>query len=270
MRKYRVTNFTGAPTVYRALRAAGISGEGLSLRACSSAGEPLNPDVISWAQSALGVPILDQYGQTELGMVVINHQAESVHRPLKPGSMGVPVPGYRAVIADRDRGELGPAEHGEVAIDVQRSPLYWFRGYWHEPEWTAARFAADGRLYMTGDTARRDADGYFFFSSRADDLITSSGYRIGPFEVESSLMTHPAVAEVAAVGKPDALRGEVVQAFVVLRPGHQPSDELASELGDYVKSRLAAHAYPRDVQFVAELPKTPSGKVQRFLLRDRR
>jgi acetyl-CoA synthetase len=125
-----------------------------------------------------------------------------------------------------------------------------------------------GRLYLTGDAASMDADGYVFFSSRADDVISSAGYRIGPFEVESSLMAHPAVAEAACVGKPDALRGEVVKAFVVLRPGQEPSDRLAAELSEFVKAQLSAHAYPREVEFIAQLPKTPSGKVQRFQLRE--
>ena len=268
--KYGVTNLAAAPTVYRVLRASGIQPTGLRLRAAASAGEPLNPDVISWAEQALGVTILDQYGQTELGMAVINPRRADLIRPIKPGSMGQAMPGFRVLVVDPDGHELGPGEVGELAVDVPASPLCWFQGYWRDPEWTARRFVDGGRLYLTGDAASMDADGSVFFSSRADDVISSAGYRIGPFEVESSLMAHPAVAEAACVGKPDALRGEVVKAFVVLRPGQAPSDELAAELREFVKARLSAHAYPREVVFIEQLPKTPSGKVQRFLLRESR
>jgi acetyl-CoA synthetase len=266
IRRYGVTNLAAAPTVYRAMRASGEKPDGLRLRVASSAGEPLNPDVIGWAERELGVPIHDQYGQTELGMVVINSQRSDLRRPLKPGSMGQAMPGFRAVILDGEGNELGPRVHGDIAIDRERSPLMWFRRYWQEPEWTAKRFVNE-RYYITGDAAEQDADGYVFFSARADDVITSAGYRIGPFEVESTLMTHAAVAEAAVVGKPDDLRGEVVKAYVVLKPGQAASDELAAELTELVKRRLSAHAYPREVEFVAELPKTPSGKIQRFLLR---
>jgi acetyl-CoA synthetase len=267
LRRYRVTNFAAAPTVYRALRASGPVPEGLRLRTASSAGEPLNPDVITWAEQELGVPIHDQYGQSELGMVIVNCHREDLRRPLKAASMGQAMPGFRAAVVDEQGRELPPGTLGEVAIDASRSPLFWFGGYWRAPEWTARRFRSG--YYLTGDAGVADRDGCFFFSSRADDVITSAGYRIGPFEVESSLMAHPAVAEAAAVGKPDQLRGEVVKAYVVLRAGQQASDELAAELGEFVKRRLSAHAYPREVEFVAELPKTPSGKVQRFLLRTR-
>lgn len=264
--KYGVTNFAAAPTVYRAMRAAGVGaapGEPAEgLRVTSSAGEPLYPDVISWAEASLGIPIHDHYGQTELGMVVCNHHAPSLHRPLRPGSMGRPMPGLRAVIVDADSREVEAGRDGQIAIDTTESPLYWFWGYYKDAE----RFGA-GRYYLTRDAASRDADGYFFFSGCADDIIKSSGYRIGPFEVESALVGHPAVAEAAVVGKPDALRGEVVKAFVVLRPGHVATEELGAELGQFVKTRLAAHAYPREVAFVDQLPKTPSGKVQRYLLR---
>jgi acetyl-CoA synthetase len=267
MAKYRVTNLTAAPTFYRALRAAGSPSVELWLRACSSAGEPLNPDVIAWGERALGVSIHDQYGQTELGMVAVNPQRADLTRGIKPGSMGPAFPGFRVVVVDAQGRELAQGETGELGIDVPRSPLYWFRGYWHAPEWTARRFMDDGRVYLTGDAASMDGDGYVFFSSRADDVITSAGHRIGPFEIESSLITHSAVAEAAAIGIPDELRGEVVKAFVVLKPGQASSAALAAELGEWVKSRLSAHAYPRAVEFVDQLPKTPSGKVQRYLLR---
>src|SRR5262245_42772793 len=267
--KQGVTNLAAAPTVYRALRAAGQPEPGVSLRlrAASSAGEPLNPDVVAWSEAALGVPIHDQYGQTEHGMVVNNHHAPGQAGEIRPGSMGQAMPGFRPVVVDAEGRELGPGQEGQLAIDWPASPLYWFRGYYKDPERTAERFTPDGRYYLTGDAASVDTDGYVFFSGRSDDLITSAGYRIGPFEVESPLIGHPAVAEAAAVGKPDALRGEVVKAFVVLKPGHAGSDELAAELSQFVKANLSAHAYPREIEFVAALPKTPSGKIQRFMLR---
>jgi acetyl-CoA synthetase len=268
MRRYGVTNLAAAPTAYRALRASGIETGDLPLRALGSAGEPLNPDVIAWAVEHLGGPIHDQYGQTEHGMFVINCRRDDLREPLKPGSMGHSMPGFRAVVIDPDGRELGAGEQGEVAIDTSASPLYWFRGYWQAPDASRERLVANGRYCLTGDAAALDGDGYFFFSSRADDVISSAGYRIGPFEVESSLMGHPAVGEAAVIGVPDQLRGEVVKAFVVLRPGHEPSDELAAELREFVRQRLSKHAYPREVAFVSELPKTPSGKVQRYLLRE--
>jgi acetyl-CoA synthetase len=182
--------------------------------------------------------------------------------------MGHAVPGYRAVVVDDSHGEAAPGQEGQIAIDTTRSPLYWFRGYYNEPARTAERFGA-GRYYLTGDTASCDAEGYVYFSGRADDIINSAGYRIGPFEVESALLGHPAVAEAAVIGMPDELRGQVVKAFVVLRAGHVASETLAGELSQFVKTRLSAHAYPREVAFVDQLPKTPSGKIQRFVLRAR-
>jgi acetyl-CoA synthetase len=268
MRAHSVTNFAAAPTVYRAMRAAGIrdARDGLHLRVLSSAGEPLNPDVIAWAEQALGVPIHDHYGQTENAMMVINHHAPALRRPLRPGSMGLEMPGFHAVIVDDEGHELGPGQEGQIGLDIARSPLYWFRGYYKAREWSDKRIIG-GRYYLSGDAASRDADSFFYFTGRTDDIISSGGYRIGPFEVESALMQHPAVAEAAAVGKPDDLRGEIVTAFVVLKAGHTASDELAADLSQFVKANLSAHAYPRAITFVGQLPKTPSGKVQRFLLR---
>jgi acetyl-CoA synthetase len=262
-----VTNFAAAPTVYRAMRAAGDADlrDGLHLRVLSSAGEPLNPDVIAWAERTLGVPIYDHYGQTENAMLVINHHAPALRRPLRPGSMGVQMPGFRAVIVDDEGYELGPGQEGQIGLDIAQSPLYWFQGYYKARERSDQRII--GSYYLTGDAASRDADNYFYFSGRTDDIITSAGYRIGPFEVESALMQHPAVAEAAVVGTPDALRGEAVAAFVVLKPGHAASGELGTDLSQFVKTNLSAHAYPRTISFVDQLPKTPSGKVQRFLLR---
>jgi acetyl-CoA synthetase len=267
---FAVTNFAAAPTVYRALRNAGAVPQGLTLRACSSAGEPLNADLVTWARGALGVPIHDQYGQTELGMVAINAHAPAATAPLRPGSMGHAMPGFSiAILAESSDDIVATGEPGRVAVDLHASPLMWFETYADAPERTAERFIGD-RWYLTGDAGRMDADGYVFFSSRDDDVIIMAGYRIGPFEIESVLLEHPAVAESAVVGVPDDLRGEVVEAFVVLRPGIEATDALATDLQQHVKTGFAAHAYPRRVHFVPDLPKTPSGKIQRFVLRESR
>jgi len=270
--RFKVTNFAAAPTAYRALRAAGAdTPEGLALRCLSSAGEPLDPDTLDWAREALGVEIRDHYGQTELGMVVANGWHPEIRRPLKAGSMGTLMPGWTVEVLREDSEEIAPAgEPGRVAIDIPNSPAMPFTGYHEAPERTAERIPGTGRWYITGDTASRDGDGYFFFSSRDDDVIIMGGYRIGPFEVESVLVGYPDVAEAAVVGVPDELRGEVIEAFVTLHPGVDASGALAAELQQHVKTRFAAHAYPRVVHFVDALPRTPSGKVQRFVLRDRR
>jgi acetyl-CoA synthetase len=243
--------------VYRALSKSGAI-EGFSLRHASSAGEPLTPDVIAWATDALGTEVRDHYGQTEHGMFINNHWAPEVRRPLIPGSMGQPMPGFTTGIVD-----------GQSAIDVSASPALWFTGYLDDPEKTAARFTEDGRWYLTGDTGRVDENGNYFFSARDDDVIIMAGYRIGPFDVESVLITHPSVIDVAVVGRPDELRGEVLEAFVVLADGVIGDDALEAELQQLVKTGFAAHAYPRSVHFVDALPKTPSGKIQRFVLRQR-
>ncbi|MFJ9005448.1 AMP-binding protein [Streptomyces canus] len=272
MRDFGVSNFAAAPTVYRSLRSAPEPvPDGLRLRAASSAGEPLTPEVITWAEQTLGVPVRDHYGQTEHGMVIVNGWADAVRSPIRPGSMGRPLPGWSAEVLHDERDEPAPAgTAGRVAIKVADSPLMWFSGYAGAPEKTAERFTADGQWYLTGDAGARDEDGYFYFSARDDDVIIMAGYRIGPFDVESVLLQHELVTDVAAVGVPDALRGEVLEAFVVLRAGAVGDDALAKELQQLVKSRFAAHAYPRAVHFTDRLPKTPSGKIQRFLLRKQR
>jgi acetyl-CoA synthetase len=272
LKAYNVTNLAAAPTVYRALRADGPHpAEGLSLRVCSSAGEPLNPELIAWAEGQLGVAIRDQYGQTELGMVIVNCWHPDVQEYLKPGSMGRPMPGFSAAVLEEGDDKIASAGvMGRVALDVSASPLMWFTGYADDPDRTAERFSSDGRWYISGDAASVDAAGSFFFSSREDDVIIMAGYRIGPFEVESALVSHPDVADAAVIGVPDELRGEVVEAYVVLRQGVEPSDGLVADLKQHVKTRYAAHAYPRQIHVVKELPKTPSGKMQRFKLRDRR
>ncbi|WP_236792164.1 AMP-binding protein [Amycolatopsis sp. GM8] len=268
--EYGVTNFAAAPTVFRALRASTGAHGALALRRVSSAGEPLNPDVVEWSRRELGVAIHDHYGQTELGMVLGNHHHPAVPGEIKPGSMGQSLPGWTAEVLANDRDVvLGAGRLGRLAIDVAASPLMWFDGYLDRPEATAERFSADRRWYLTGDLAQRDEEGFFFFSSRDDDLIIMAGYRIGPFDIESVLISHPLVAEAACVAAADDLRGEVIEAFVVLRAAAEPSGDLAEDLQELVRNRYGAHAYPRRVHFVADLPKTPSGKVQRAELRNR-
>jgi acetyl-CoA synthetase len=252
---FGVTNFAGAPTVYRALSKSQTIG-GFCLRRASSAGEPLTPDVIDWAREALGTEVHDHYGQTEHGMFINNHWHDDLREPVVPGSIGVPMPGFATGIVD-----------GQIAIDVQHSPLMFFSGYLDAPDRPDTHLTPDGRWYLTGDIGRIDPDGRFYFTARDDDVIIMAGYRIGPFDVESVLIAHPSVVDVAVVGRPDALRGEVLEAFVVVAPGVQPSDDLGRELKQLVKTNFAAHAYPRTVHFVQALPKTPSGKIQRHRLR---
>jgi acetyl-CoA synthetase len=264
IKEYGVTNLAGSPTAFRLFIAAGpealapIAGQ---LRVVSSAGEALNPEVGRWFRANLQVPIHDHYGQTELGMVVCNHHALS--HPMAPGSAGFQSPGHRVVVLDEQDRELGPHVPGVLALDAQASPLLWFAGYEGRPE------SKPERYYRSGDIVELNADGGLSFVGRADDVITSSGYRIGPFDVESALVEHEAVVEAAVIGKPDPDRTEIVKAFVVLAPGQAPSAELSTNLQLWVKTRLSAHAYPREIEFLETLPKTPSGKVQRFLLRAR-
>jgi acetyl-CoA synthetase len=263
IKEHGITNLGGSPTAYRLLIAAGpeaaaaVKGQ---LRAVASAGEPLNPEVIRWFAEHLAVTVHDQYGQTELGMVVNNHHR--LRHPVHPGSAGFAMPGFRVAVLDDSGKELVPNIPGELAIDLEKSPLNWFGGYYQAPTPAMA-----GGYYRTGDTVELEPNGAISFVGRADDVITSSGYRIGPFDVESALIEHQSVVEAAAVGKPDPERTEIVKAFVVLKPGFAPTPALADELQQHVKRRLSAHAYPREIEFVEALPKTPSGKVQRFLLR---
>lgn len=274
---FHVTNFAAAPTVYRTMRAkADIAPADVTLRRASAAGEPLTPEVIDWSVGQFGVEVRDQYGQTEHGMFIINPWHDALREDVRPGSMGVPLPGWSCTVLAADADVPAPAgELGRVAIDVPASPLMWFTGYHEAPEKTAERFSADGRWYYTGDAAKLDEDGHFYFSSRDDDVIIMSGYRIGPFDVESVLAQHPDVLESAVIGVPDDLAGEVLEAYVVLREGVLPDgvfddDDKVSELQKWVKTEFAAHAFPRKIHFARELPKTPSGKIQRFLLRKER
>lgn len=261
--KYQINNLTGSPTVYRMLMAGGADLLPLlknSLRVVSSAGEPLNPEVIRWFASKLDVVVHDHYGQTELGMVLCNHHA-LVHT-IHMGAAGYASPGHRVVVLDDEQNELAPGIPGELAVDLDASPLCWFQGYKGMDT-----DAFKGKYYLTGDTVELNEDGSISFVGRADDVIVTSGYRVGPFEVESALVEHEAVMEAAVVGKPDAKRGEIIKAVVVLNADYKACTELQEALQDHVKVRLAAHAFPREVEFVDSLPKTPSGKVQRFILR---
>lgn len=264
---FGVTNLAAAPTVYRALRADGPAPVRVRLRRASSAGEPLTPEVVSWATEALGVTVRDHYGQTEHGMVICNawHDDLSVDTPA--GSMGRSLPGWACTVLADDAATVAPiGELGRIAVDTAHSPFLWFLGYLDAPERTAQRYTLDGRWYLTGDAGSQDADGFFYFSARDDDVVIMAGYRIGPFEVESVLLLDEQVAEAAVVGVPDELRGQALEAFVVARDGSAGPD-LAARLQSLVKRKFAAHAYPRRVHFVDSLPKTPSGKVQRYLLR---
>ncbi|WP_355662136.1 AMP-binding protein [Halomonas salifodinae] len=263
MRRHGITNFAAAPTAYRLMKASGIfdeAAEQLSLRVASSAGEPLNTEVVGWVERALGCPVMDHYGQTETGMTCCNHHA--LAHPKHVGGMGVPMPGYRLAILDAEYRELPDGEPGVLAVDIARSPAFFFPGY----TWQEKHPFAEG-YYLTGDVVIRNADGSFQFAGRDDDIITTAGYRVGPADVENSVLTHPAVAESAAVGKPDEIRGEIIKSFVVLREGHEPSEALADEIRQRVRERLSTHAFPREIEFVETLPKTPSGKIQRFKLR---
>lgn len=266
-----VTNMTAAPTVYRSLRNRfpTVPSKG-HLRRLSSAGEPLTPEVNVWANAQLGLDVRDHFGQTEVGMVFANAHHPTIGQDVVRGSMGYPLPGWEAVvIGEDDANEKPVGEVGRVAIDVEHSPAMTFQSY-QDPSKTASRFAGDDRYYLLGDLGHRDAAGAFHFASRDDDVIIMAGYRIGPFEIESMLSEHPAVAESAAIAAPDADRGEVLEAYVVLATGLEASAELERELQNFVKTNYAAHAYPRVVHFVTELPKTPSGKIQRFVLREQR
>jgi acetyl-CoA synthetase/medium-chain acyl-CoA synthetase len=231
------------------------------LRECVSAGEPLNPEVIRAWQQATGLSIRDGYGQTETILLVANFPG----MPVKPGSMGLPMPGHEVCVIDAQGAAAPPGEVGDIAL--RGDPPSLFRGYWKDPE--ASARCRRGDWYLTGDRAFRDEDGYFWFVGRDDDVIISAGYRIGPFEVESALVEHPDVLEAAAVAAPDADRGALVKAYVVLRPGVRADAALALRLQQHVKQVTAPYKYPRQIEFVDALPKTVSGKIRRVELRAR-
>jgi acetyl-CoA synthetase/medium-chain acyl-CoA synthetase len=229
-----------------------------------SAGEPLNAEVIETWKRATGLTIYEGYGQTETVVLIANCLARGDE--VRPGSMGWPTSGYDVALLDDDLRAVPNDVEGEIAVRVApRRPLGLFREYWHSPKENAARFQGD--WYLTADRATRDAEGRYWFVGRSDDVIKSAGYRIGPFEVESALIEHPAVIEAAVVARPDAMRGAIVKAFVVLRREISPSEALACELQEHCKRVTAPYKYPREIEFVAELPKTISGKIRRVELR---
>ena len=273
-----VTVWYTAPTALRMLMKAGgerAAGHDLSaLRFIASVGEPLNPEAVVWGQDVLGLPVHDNWWQTETGgIMVANYPAMDI----RPGSMGRPLPGIEAALVARDADGKAVIEDGQAVLVEEPDTMGelalrpgWpsmFRGYLNEEERYRRCFA--GGWYLTGDLAKRDGDGYFWFVGRGDDVIKSSGHLIGPFEVESCLMEHPAVAEAGVIGVPDPVAGEVVKAFVELRPGHEPSEELQLDIIGFARKRLGAAVAPRLLDFTATLPKTRSGKILRRLLKAR-
>jgi acetyl-CoA synthetase len=279
LRDQKVTVWYTAPTAVRMMMRGGAAAarkyDTRSLRFIASVGEPLNPEAVLWGQEALGLPIHDNWWQTETGGIMIANYASM---DIRPGSMGRPLPGIDAAIVRRIEGR-GDGAAGSAAVEVIEEPGVegelairrgWpsmFRGYLHEEARYAKCFA--GEWYLTGDLARRDADGYFWFVGRADDVIKSAGHLIGPFEVESALLEHPAVAEAGVIGKPDPIAMEIVKAFVSLKPGFSPDDALAKELVGFARTRLGAAVAPKEITFLPSLPRTRSGKIMRRLLKAR-
>jgi acetyl-CoA synthetase len=271
LQEQKVTVWYTAPTAVRMMMKAGAAVArkyDLSrLRFIASVGEPLNPEAVVWGQEAFGLPIHDNWWQTETGGIMVANYASM---PIRPGSMGKPLPGVEAAIVERHRdGSVEvldqPGREGELALRPGWPSM--FRGYLEEEERYRKCFA--GGWYLTGDLARRDADGYFWFVGRADDVIKSAGHLIGPFEVESVLMEHPAVAEAGVIGKPDPVIGEAVKAFVSLKSGYEPSDPLRRDLLALARSRLGPAVAPREIDFRDSVPKTRSGKIMRRLLKAR-
>jgi len=235
----------------------------IDLRSVMSAGESVGTTVIEWAREQLGVTINEMFGQTEINYVVGNCQAAW---PVKPGSIGRPYPGHRVAIIDETGSEVKPGELGEIAVHRVGDPVF-FLEYWQNPQATRDKFVGDWAL--TGDQGKMDEDGYIWYQGRSDDVIKSAGYRIGPAEIESCLVKHPAVANAAVIGKPDETRGAIVKAFIVLQPGERPSRALEDDIQNHVRARLAPYEYPREIEFIDALPMTTTGKVQRKELRKR-
>ena len=258
-----VTNVFTTPTAMRAMMALGDVAERFpqKFRRVCSAGEPLNPEAIRWFRDQYGITVLDFYGLTESYPLVANYPGMEV----REGSMGRPMPGWDVQLLDEDEQPVPQGERGEICLRARSNPHYPL-GYWNNPEASAETF--DGEWFHTKDAAQLDEDGYVWYAGRADDVIISAGYRIGPFEVESACIEHPAVKEAAAVASPDETRGNVVKAFVVLASGYEPSDELGKEISRFVRERHSAYAYPRRVEFVDDLPKTLTGKIRRIELRE--
>ena len=267
MVRHKITNLASSPTAFRMMKSSGVfekshddASAHLALRCANSAGETLNTEVVNWVETYLNCQVKDQYGQTETGMTCCAHHALAHECPT--GSMGMALPGHTLVVLDDDMQVLPDGEQGQLAVVVSQSPAFYFCGYsWNEKD----AFVDD--YYLTGDVVERHSDGSYWFSGRDDDIIITAGYRVGPTDVENTVLEHEAVAESAAVGVPDEVRGHTIKSYVVLKDGIKGTDEIAKEIQDLVRKRLSTHAYPREVEFVAELPKTPSGKIQRFLLR---
>ena len=262
--KYKVTTFCAPPTIYRFLIKEDLTKFDLShLKYCVVAGEPLNPEVFKQFHEQTGIKLMEGYGQTECTVAVATYPWMNP----KPGSMGMPTPGYDIEIVDEDGNPCEAGNEGEIVIHTLNSkPVGMFNGYYRDDQLTASVWT--NGVYRTGDMAWCDEDGYFWFVGRADDVIKSSGYRIGPFEVESALMEHPAVLECAITAVPDPDRGQIVKATIVPSKNYHPSEELAKELQEHVKKVTAPYKYPRLVEFVTELPKTISGKIRRVQIRE--
>jgi len=266
LEKYGVRNSFLFPTALKLMMKAvpePKSKYALNLRSIMSAGESVGVTVIEWAREQLGVTINEMFGQTEINYVVGNCQAAW---PVKPGSIGRAYPGHEVAVIDDKGAEVARGELGEIAVRKNDDPVF-FLEYWKNPEATRGKFI--GEWGCTGDQGRMDDDGYLWYQGRSDDVIKASGYRIGPAEIESCLVKHPAVANAAVIGKPDAARGQVVKAFIVLQPGHAASQALIDEIQNHVRGRLAPYEYPREIEFIDALPMTTTGKVQRKELRKR-
>jgi acetyl-CoA synthetase len=262
MARHRVRNTFMPATALRMLRQLPDPGRfGVSLRSIASGGEALGEDIIGWGREAFGLTINEFYGQTECNLVVGNNAAAMA---TKPGSMGRPIPGHEVAVVDAEGRELGAGEEGVIA--VRRPDPVMFLGYWNNEEATARKFVGD--WCILGDLASRDEEGYFWFKSRDDDVINSSSYRIGPTEVEECLLRHPAVALAGVIGSKDAIRGEIVKAYLVLAEGYKESEALRDEIQAFVRQRLSAHEYPRQIRFIDEIPLTVSGKIRRVALRE--
>lgn len=262
--RHEVTNVFTTPTAMRAMMTIGDAGTRYPqrFRRVCSAGEPLNPEAIRWFREQYGLTVLDYYGLTESYPLVANFPWMDV----REGSMGRAMPGWDVRILDEDEREVAQGERGEICLRARSNP-HWPLGYWRNEEASEETFGGD--WFHTKDAAVQDEDGYIWYAGRADDVIIAAGYRIGPFEVESACLEHPAVREAAAVASPDAAKGNVVKAFVVLAEGHEPSDAVADEIKQFVRGRLSAYAYPRKIEFVDDLPKTLTGKIRRVELRER-
>ena len=262
--KYQINTFCAPPTIYRFFMKEGLGNHNIScLEYATTAGEPLNYEIIKQFKEKTGLQIMEAFGQTETTAILINQ----VGAKSKPGSIGRPSPIYDVVLVDKEGRDVGVGQAGEICVksNSQENQIGLFKCYHKNEEMD--KFAKRGGVYHTGDMAKRDADGYFWYVGRIDDVIKSSGYRIGPFEIESVLIEHPAVLECGIIGVPDDIRGQVVKANVVLTSAYEPSDELAKELQDYVKSKTAPYKYPRIIEFMDKLPKTISGKIRRNILR---